>query len=108
MRLPIYGAPHRLTVTENFVVIEHGPACENQHGGVDCDVAMYEAFDGADSYFVPKDDQAPSFLGFDRFRLRPGQYWVRAWEAEYLNPHGWTELDGGITLIYPEEAECLD
>jgi hypothetical protein len=104
------GDPHLLVVDsgvrddatglvyfDDAVMVEHTDACGHDgDGGLACLLWHLQQDDGLP--FSHADDPDAGRWGT---RLIPGRYWVRAWTRQDY----WGEWDGGIDLVYPEEAQ---
>ncbi|MFJ1932597.1 hypothetical protein ACIOGZ_07955 [Kitasatospora sp. NPDC088160] len=104
-KVPASGQRHWLLVEdelEDALSIEHTDDCLNQWGEIGCDVAFH-AEDGLDLWF----HQADTDEGYyGSIGLRPGRYLIEAWSTRsWCEYYGTWEYDGGLGLVYPEEAE---
>lgn len=104
-KVPQSGLPHWLTVEdeqEDSLAVEHTRGCLDQWGEIGCDVEHYER-DGLDIWFHRADlgDDGTSYSD----GVRPGRYLIEAWSSRsYCHDYGTYEFDGGLALVYPEEA----
>ncbi|MEU9044078.1 hypothetical protein AB0D63_20725 [Kitasatospora sp. NPDC048343] len=103
--LPPAGQPHWLVVeadSDHYLYAEHATDCLDRQGELRCDVAFHEE-EGLDCWFhrAGIDEGDYGSVG-----LRPGRYLIEAWSSRYYCHHyGTYEYDGGLALLYPEEAE---
>lgn len=82
---------------EDAVTVRHGDGCGHDgYGGHCCLLWVLQDQDGLP--FLHADHPSPDHT---IPRLAPGAYWVQAWTSQDY----WGEWDGGIALLYPEEAQ---
>ncbi|MFD7738083.1 hypothetical protein [Kitasatospora sp. NPDC059800] len=103
--LPARRRPHWLVVEadpDDGLHTEHTADCLDRHGELRCDVAFHEE-EGLDCWFHLAGTED---AGYGSVGLRPGRYLIEAWSSRsWVQYYGTWEYDGGLALLYPEEAE---